>query len=80
MATGMEWALKAVLQHLGMDPETVKSQIAGMGQIIVGAKAQQDRIEQKLDLILAHFGISQPDANVPALTNGQTNGREPEHH
>lgn len=53
----MEWAFKAVLEHLKLDPEKVKSDIASFGQIVADTKAQLDRIERTQELILQHFKI-----------------------
>lgn len=64
MATPMDWALNAVLAHLGLDPEIVKKQIAELAQIVVGTKAQLDRIEVKQNAILSVLEIPQEQFNV----------------
>ena len=46
---GMEMMLKS----LGLDPEEIQTGIKEFGQVIVDMKIQLDRIEHKLDGILA---------------------------
>lgn len=46
---GMEMMLKS----LGLDPEEIRKGITEFGQVIVDMKSQLDRIESKLNAVLA---------------------------
>lgn len=46
---GMEMMLKS----LGLDPEEIRKGITEFGQVIVDMKSQLDRIESKLNALLA---------------------------
>ena len=70
MATGMEWALQAVLKSLDLDPEQVKLDLAKTVQIIVSAEARLTRIEQNQVAIMRHLGIAQGIENDRALPTG----------
>ncbi len=82
MASGVDWALEAVLKYCQLDPEIVKKQIAGTAQIIVDTKAQLDRIEANQKTIIALLGKdfeyvgpdTDADADAPTCTNGNTEG------
>jgi hypothetical protein len=46
---GMEMMLKS----MGLDPAQIKSGVEEFGQVIIDMKAQMNRIEHKLDAVLA---------------------------
>jgi hypothetical protein len=72
MATGMDWALEAVLKYAGFEPEQFKSQLAGMQQIIVNAGGALARIERNQIAIMAALKIPVPE-DTPALLKGESN-------
>lgn len=68
MATGVEWMLTAVMQHLGINPDHAKKQLADTVQIVVGAKEQLDRIEARQIRILELLGDANPERDYGQLT------------
>ena len=52
MASGMDWAMNALLSYLQIEPEQFKGQLANTTQIIVEAKGRLERIEANQLLIL----------------------------
>ena len=72
MASGMEWALNAVFNYLGIDPEAGKKQLADTSQIIVKAGETLDRIEALQQQILARLPTPEEVQNVDrsATDNG----------
>ena len=52
MASGMDWAMNALLSYLQIEPEQFKGQLANTTQIIVEAKQRLERIEANQLLIL----------------------------
>lgn len=47
------FGMEMLLKNLGLDPETIKTSIESFGQVVVDLKSQMDRIENKLDAVLA---------------------------
>lgn len=73
MATGMEMMLKNVIDGMMKNlPPEIRAQIDMFGQTVLAFKAQQDRIEAKLDAVLA--------VNPQSLehTEGEEHGQRPE--
>lgn len=48
MATGTDWMITALANFAGIKPEELKANLANSAQIIVGLKAQLDRMEARL--------------------------------
>lgn len=71
---GLEMALEA----LGIDPETIKAQVAGVVTTAAKMEATQDRIETKLDWIIALAKAGQaahpetPEPEAPVADPAQT--------
>lgn len=59
MASGMEWALRAVVQSLGLTGEIVQQKLAETAQIAVNLQAQLNRIEANQRRILVLMGDPQ---------------------
>lgn len=61
---GNEMLINQVLKMLKIDPDQFKQMAGGIGQTVIGFKAQLDRIEAKQDAIMSHLGMTEPGTMI----------------